>query len=231
MSSSASGTISKSSSSSSSGISSSTSESDSEDEESSGLMYWGGGGGRTAANGWALARIRSRRRASISAAPLNLGWNSGETVFGGSFGNSFCSFCSSATAVNSEPATDAPAPPFAPLPFVGTSIPVSLLVGDASCAPSIALFSPAGTLGPTSVADLIENRYELLLAALARFPFTLNPIAPTLLGPMIVVVYFNPVAPNRRLPGLPESPSSSLGAGLLGMASSGHFSTSERPEA
>ena len=82
--------------------------------------------------------------------------------------------------------------------------------------------------------DAEKERRAISLPGNTRLPETRIPATPALL-PMIVWVYFRPVAPGNpdaRLPfGAPEVPSSSDTRGLCGIFSSGHFSGSAYPAA
>ena len=113
-----------------------------------------------------------------------------------------------------------------------TASATTVVRGDAD-AGSVGVISGAGsglstfTLGCRGRDTDRRRESREVLATELRLPVVRIPSAPTLEGPRIVVVYLRPVAPGNP-DGLPPD-SSSLGAGLDGIASSGHRSTSASP--
>ena len=102
----------------------------------------------------------------------------------------------------------------------------SVGVASGSCSPFSGTSSTAGGCDIDRRTDCRREADSEL-----RLPETRRPSAPVREGPMIVVVYLSPVAPWKPggRPGREEFPSSSLGAGLEGNASSGQRSMSASP--
>lgn len=209
-----------------------------EDDDISGLRLAGADScGRIATPpGGTLLRILSLRLASISSAPLNLGINGMRIGPGGTFSGA-------SVAVELEP-VELDAVVIGTLESEDASLSVISISGMRLGMSAFRGEADAGILGVASgsiggsASALIGRGWDIdrLIASFDeldkdwRFPFTRNPSAPDLDGPSMVVVYLRPVAPNDgRPPCLRDPDSSSLGAGLLGMASSGHRSTSASP--
>lgn len=211
-----------------------TEEADDDDDESSGLRRAGADAcALTGPPGGTRLRIRACLLASISAAPLNLGIKgigmfagggalplaagaAGAEGAGRETGGPFCTGDASSTLISTSTAR------LATSAFLGEDDAGS--VGVASGSP------PSPTAGRGCDSERLTDSLRGIEID-PRFPLTRSPSAPARDGPMMVVVYLRPVAPGKPvdLLGRPPFASSSLGGGLLGMASSGHLSTSANP--